>query len=71
MPGKRRVIAPRRRGKRYVRRDRGRFTADQTRVGRSLVSDRRRRAKGVSRPGYGDEGDRPRRKGPKRAARRR
>jgi len=47
--------------KRYVRRDeRGRFTSDQTAVGRSLAADRRRRAKNVAPKGQGDRGDRRR-----------
>ena len=44
--------------KRYVRRDeKGRFD-EVVDVGRSLAQDRRRDAKGESRPGYGDRGDR-------------
>ena len=47
--------------KRYVRRDpKGRFhEADD--VGRSLVQDRRRKAKNVAKPGQGDKGDQKRR----------
>ncbi len=46
---------------RYVRRDSaGRFTSDQTNVGKSLAADRRRKAKTTSRPGQGDKGDRTR-----------
>jgi len=71
MSGKRELIEPTKRGKRYVRRDReGQFTGDQTDVGRSLSQDRRRKAKTVAKPGYGDKGDRPARKGPNRATRR-
>jgi hypothetical protein len=56
--GKRETIAPRRQ-KRYVRRDaRGQFTDDQASVGRSLATDRRRKAKATAKPGYGDRGDR-------------
>ena len=48
-------------GKRYIRRDaRGRFTADQVVVGRSLGVDRRRAAKTVVPKGQGDRGDRRR-----------
>jgi hypothetical protein len=46
---------------RYVRRDeKGRFTSDQTNVGRSLAGDRRRKAKATAKRGYGDRGDRRR-----------
>ena len=46
---------------RYVRRDeQGRFTSDQVDVGRSLATDRRRRAKNTTKPGQGDRGDRRR-----------
>jgi len=45
--------------KRFVRRDeRGRFTQDQTDVGRSLTADRRRKAQKVAKRGQGDRGDR-------------
>jgi hypothetical protein len=64
---KRTTIAPRGR-KRYVRRDQaGQFTDKQVSVGRSLSQDRRRNAKTVAKPGYGDQGDRRVRKGPKRS----
>jgi hypothetical protein len=44
--------------KRYVRRDaRGRFTADQVDVGRSLTADRRTAAQTAVRKGQGDRGD--------------
>ena len=53
--------------KRYVRRGkRGRFKESDD-VGRSLASDRRRKAKRAAKPGQGDKGDRR----PKRAAARR
>ena len=46
---------------RYVRRDEnGQFTSDQTSVGRSLTSDRRRKAKTTAKKGFGDRGDRRR-----------
>jgi hypothetical protein len=45
--------------KRYVRRDaRGRFTEDQTDVGRSLTQDRRKKARTKAAKGQGDRGDR-------------
>jgi hypothetical protein len=48
--------------KRFVRRDeRGRFTSDQTSVGRSLAADRRQHAKKVVPKGQGDRGDQRRR----------
>jgi hypothetical protein len=46
-------------GKRFVRRDeRGRFTSDQSEVGRSLATDRRREGQHPTPPGQGDRGDR-------------
>jgi hypothetical protein len=49
------------RGQRYVRRDeRGRFTSDQTDVGRSSATDQRTRSRTEPRRGHGDEGDRKR-----------
>ena len=46
---------------RFIRRDEnGQFTSDQTSVGRSLTSDRRRKAKTVAKKGFGDRGDRRR-----------
>ena len=48
------------RDKRYVRRDaQGQFNESDD-VGRSLSQDRRRQAKGTSKPGQGDRGDRAR-----------
>lgn len=45
---------------RYSRRDaRGRFTSDQTDVGRSAAADQRRHASTPAKPGQGDRGDRP------------
>jgi hypothetical protein len=59
MARKREAIAPRG-NKRYVRRDKkGRFSEVED-VGRSLSSDRRRRAKKASTKGQGDRGDRRR-----------
>jgi len=58
---KRNIIAPRGK-KRFVRRSAGRFTSDQTDLGRSLSQDRRRRAKHTAAPGQGDKGDRAKRK---------
>ena len=51
-------------GKRFIRRDaRGRFTSDQTSVGRSLAADRRQHAKTVAPKGQGDRGDQRRTSG--------
>lgn len=50
--------------KRFIRRDaRGRFTSDQTSVGRSLTADRRQHAKTVAPKGQGDRGDQKRSNG--------
>jgi hypothetical protein len=44
---------------RFARRDAsGRFTSDQSDVGRSLATDRRTEAKHTARKGQGDRGDR-------------
>ena len=60
MAGKRELIEPHKGDKRYVRRDaQGRFSEVDD-VGRSLSQDRKRQAKTVSKPGYGDRGDRKR-----------
>ena len=60
MAGKRELIQPRGSDKRYVRRDaQGRFNEVDD-VSRSLSQDRKRQAKTVSKPGYGDRGDRKR-----------
>ena len=57
MPGRRELIDTGR-DKRYVRRDdRGQFKESDD-VGRSLSSDRKRKARTKSKPGYGDKGDR-------------
>jgi len=51
-------------GKRFVRRDEnGRFTADQSEVGRSLTADRRTKAKTIVAKGQGDRGDQRSRSG--------
>ncbi len=47
--------------KRYVKRDKaGRFK-ESVDVGRSLAADRRSKSKSVAKPGYGDQGDQPKR----------
>ena len=55
------LIAPRG-DKRFVRRKKGKFTKSQDDVGRSLASDRRKKAKKVAKKGEGDRGDQKRRK---------
>lgn len=56
---KRERIEPHPGDSRFVRRDSaGRFTSDQEDVGRSLTRDRAREARGRSKPGQGDRGDR-------------
>ena len=48
------------RSKQYVRRDaRGRFTSDQTDVGRSSAADQRQHSQTQAKRGQGDRGDRP------------
>ena len=60
MAGKRELIVPHKGDRRFVRRDSsGRFSEVED-AGRSLTQDRRRQAKTVSKPGYGDRGDRKR-----------
>jgi hypothetical protein len=46
--------------KRYIRRKAGKFTRSQDDVGRSLSTDRRKKAKSAARKGEGDRGDRRR-----------
>ena len=55
------LVAPRG-DKRYVRRKKGRFTKSQDDVGRSLTSDRRKKAERVAKKGEGDTGDQKSRK---------
>jgi hypothetical protein len=55
---KREQIEPHTGDKRYVRRDdKGRFTADQAEVGRSLSQDVRKHAKRGATKGEGNKGD--------------
>lgn len=55
----REVIEPTPGAKRYARRDKdGQFTKDQTKVGKSLAADQKRKAKTVAKKGDGDRGDR-------------
>ena len=58
MARKREAIEPNQGDKRFARRDaEGRFTEDQSDVGRSLSSDRRSKSKTVVPKGMGDRGD--------------
>ena len=58
MSGKRELIEPHKGDKRFVRRDEnGRFS-EVVDAGRSMAQDRKRHSKTVSKPGYGDRGDR-------------
>ena len=58
MARKREIIEPNKGDKRFARRDaEGRFTEDQTDVGRSLSADRRDKSNTVVPKGMGDRGD--------------
>jgi hypothetical protein len=55
----RELVEPHKGDKRYVRRGtKGKFTARQAKVGRSLSADRRSKAKTIVKKGEGDRGDR-------------
>jgi len=59
---KREEIQPNAGDKRYARRDdHGRFTDDQTNVGKSLAADRRKHSKNEVPKGMGDKGDQKKR----------
>jgi hypothetical protein len=53
--------------KRYVKRNKDGTFKESVDVGLSLAADRRRNSKTVAKPGYGDQGDLPKR-GTKKAA---
>jgi hypothetical protein len=53
----RQLIEPHTGAKRYVRRNKGKFTTKQVKVGRSLAADRRSKSKTVVKKGEGDRGD--------------
>jgi hypothetical protein len=53
----RELIEPHKGDKRYVRRKKGKFSSEQTGVGRSLSADRRSKAKSIVKKGEGDRGD--------------
>jgi hypothetical protein len=59
MPARKRELVDTGSTKRYMRRDaRGRFTSDQTDVGRSAAADRRQHSATPAKHGQGDRGDR-------------
>ena len=59
MPAKKRELVDTGTDKRFVRRDdHGRFSKDQSDVGRSSASDQRQRSKTPAKRGQGDRGDR-------------
>jgi hypothetical protein len=47
--------------KRYVKRNPDGTFKESVDVGRSLAADRRSKSKSVAKPGYGDQGDQPKR----------
>jgi hypothetical protein len=55
------LIEPHKGDKRYVRREKGKFSKEVD-VGRSLAADRRSKSKKVVKKGEGDRGDQRRRK---------
>ncbi len=60
MAGKKRELIDTGHDKRYIRRDDdGSFGSDQVDVGRSSAADQRHAAQSTSKPGEGDQGDRP------------
>jgi len=54
--------------KRYVKRNKDGTFKESVDVGRSLAADRRSKSKTVAKPGYGDQGDQPKRSAKKTAA---
>ena len=62
----RELIEPHKGDKRYVRRNKGKFSKSQDDVRRSLPADRRKKAKTVANKGEGDRGDQKPRKAKKR-----
>jgi hypothetical protein len=49
------------RDKRFVKRDTDGTFAESVNVGKSLAADKRSKSKTVAKPGYGDQGDLPKR----------
>jgi hypothetical protein len=47
--------------KRYVKRNQDGTFSESVDVGRSLAADRRSKSKSVAKPGYGDQGNQPKR----------
>jgi hypothetical protein len=63
-PARKRELIDTGTNKLYVRRnERGTSFKEVVDVGRSLAADRRRHAKNIAKPGFGDRGDRASRKG--------
>jgi hypothetical protein len=60
--GERRELIDTGTDKRYVKRQRDGTFKESDDVGRSLAADRRRKAKTTVKPGFGDQGDQPKRK---------
>ena len=57
--------------KRYVKRNQDGTFKESVDVGRSLAGDRRSKSKTTSKPGYGDQGDQPKRTAKKKVSKRR
>jgi hypothetical protein len=55
--------------KRYVKRNQDGTFSESVDVGRSLAADRRSKSKTTAKPGYGDQGDQPKRATKKAATR--
>ena len=61
MMGKKRELVDTGNDKRYVKRDKDGTFKESVDVGRSVAADRRTKSKKTAKPGYGDEGDQPKR----------
>jgi hypothetical protein len=59
---KRDLVKPKRGGSRYTKRTKAGQFKEMDDVGRSLKADKRTKAKKTAKPGYGDQGDRKKRK---------
>jgi len=57
--------------KRYVKRNPDGTFKESVDVGRSLAADRRSKSKSVAKPGYGDQGDQPKRTAKKKVSKKR
>jgi hypothetical protein len=63
--GERRELIDTGTDKRYMKRRRDGTFKESDDVGKSLAADRRRKAKTTVKPGFGDQGDQPKRKSAK------